>query len=106
MIWIAVTIALDALATTSSRLSHGFTRAGWAAATLLAYAGVFIAFSKAVQALPVGPAYALWSGLGTVLIVTIGALAFEDRISSTTIIGIALILAGVALLNSTGIRSS
>jgi multidrug transporter EmrE-like cation transporter len=42
----------------------------------------------------------------TWIAVTIGALAFDDRISPTTIIGIVLILTGVALLNSTGIRSS
>lgn len=106
MIWIALTIALDALATTSSRLSAGFTRAGWAVATLLAYLGVLLSFSKAIQTLPVGSAYALWSGLGTVLIASIGTLAFNDRMGATTIIGIALILSGVVLLNSTGLRAA
>jgi len=106
MIWIALTIALDAFATTSSRLSAGFTRACWTAATLLGYLGVLVTFSRAILTLPVGSAYALWSGLGTVLIATIGTLAFGDRMGATTIIGIALILGGVALLNSTGIRST
>jgi small multidrug resistance pump len=105
MIWLALTVVLDAIATTSSRLSAGFTRSGWAAATVLAYLGVFVSFSKAIHALPVGSAYALWSGIGTVTIATIGVLAFDDRIDLTKIAGIAIILVGVAVLNVAGIRA-
>lgn len=104
MIWLALTVALDGVATTSSRLSKGFTRVGWAAATLLAYLGVLLSFSKAIHTLPVGSAYALWSGLGTVLIATIGIIAFDDRIGPRAVIGIAFIVVGVAVLNSTGVR--
>ncbi len=105
MIWLALTVALDAAATTSSRLSEGFTRAGWAAATVLAYAGVLFAFSRAIDALPIGSAYALWSGIGTVSIATIGVLAFGDQIRPPTVAGIGLILAGVVILNVAGVRT-
>jgi len=106
MIWLALTVVFDGIATTSSRLSKGFTRIGWAAATLLAYLGVLLTFSKAIHTLPIGSAYAVWSGLGTVLIATIGIVAFDDRIGTRAIVGIGLIVVGVALLNSTGIRST
>jgi small multidrug resistance pump len=105
MIWLAATVILDVIATTSSRLSAGFTRFGWAAASVLAYLGVFVSFSKAIHTLPAGSAYALWSGVGTVAIATIGVLAFGDRVGVTTIVGIVLILAGVAVLNLAGVRS-
>ena len=105
MIWLALTLALDAVATTSSRLSEGFTRAGWAALTVLAYVGVLVSFSRAIHTLPIGSAYAIWSGLGTVVIAVIGVVAFGDRIRPPTLAGIGLIVIGVAILNLGGIRT-
>lgn len=105
MIWLALTLALDAVATTSSRLSEGFTRPRWAALTVLAYVGVLVSFSQAIRALPIGSAYAIWSGLGTAVIATIGVVAFDDRIRPPTLAGIGLIVIGVVILNLGGIRT-
>lgn len=105
MIWLALTVALDAAATTSSRMSEGFTRPAWASLTVLAYAGVLAAFSRAISALPIGTAYAVWSGLGTVIVAAVGVLAFGDHVRPPTIAGVGLIVAGVVMLNMGGFRT-
>ncbi len=106
MIWLGLTIILDAIATSSSRLSHGFTVPTWAGLTLLAYLGVLVTFSKAITVLPLGTSYATYSGAGTVAIVTIGCLVFGDRLRPTTLLGLALVVTGVIILNLSGTRTA
>jgi small multidrug resistance pump len=106
MIWLVLTIILDATATSSSRLSRGFTVRAWAGLTVLAYLGVLVSFSKAIAVLPLGSSYATYSGVGTVAIVTIGFLAFGDRLRPTTLLGVALVVTGVVVLNLSGTRTA
>ncbi|MEI6496220.1 MAG: SMR family transporter [Actinomycetota bacterium] len=106
MIWLGLTIILDAIATSSSRLSHGFTVPAWAGLTLLAYLGVLITFSKAITVLPLGTSYATYSGVGTVAIATIGCLAFGDHLRPTTLLGVALVVTGIIVLNLSGTRTA
>ncbi len=106
MIWLVLTIILDAIATTSSRLSRGFSVPAWAGLTLLAYLGVLVSFSRAIAVLPLGSSYATYSGVGTVAIVIIGSLAFGDHLRPTTLLGAALVVTGVVVLNLSGTRSA
>ena len=106
MIWLVLTIVLDAVATSTSRLSRGFSIPLWAAATVLAYVGVLVAFSRAISTLPVGTSYATWSGIGTVAVATIGCVAFGDQLRPTTVLGTALVALGVVVLNAEGVRAA
>ncbi|CAB4570415.1 MAG: DMT family transporter [Actinomycetes bacterium] len=106
MIWLVLTIILDAIATTSSRLSRGFSVPAWAGLTLLAYLGVLVSFSRAIAVLPLGSSYATYSGVGTVAIVIIGSLAFGDHLRPTTLLGAALVVTGVIVLNLSGTRTA
>lgn len=104
-LYLAGTIAADGAATTFSRLSHGLTKPIWAVATLVAYMAVLVLFSQAIKVLPAGLAYAIWSGLGTLVIVAIGAVGFNDRLPKSSLLAIGLIIVGVAILNRNGIRT-
>jgi small multidrug resistance pump len=106
MIWLVLTIILDAIATSSSRLSRGFSVPAWASLTLLAYLGVLVSFSRAIAVLPLGSSYATYSGVGTVAIVIIGSLAFGDHLRPATLLGVALVVTGVIVLNLSGTRTA
>jgi small multidrug resistance pump len=59
----------------------------------------FVFLSQAVKSIPVGVAYAMWSGLGTAAIVAIGIVFLGEGMSVTKFAGVALVIAGVVLLN-------
>ena len=105
MKWLALTITADLFATSMVRLSKGFRDPVYTALALLGYVAVFLSFAKAVEKLPLGAAYATWSGLGTAGVAIVGIAAFQDRIRPTSILGIALVITGIIVMNLTGIRT-
>jgi len=101
MKWLLVAIVLEVCGTTSMKLSHGFTRLGPSVAIVVFYLASVVALTLAVRTLDLAVAYAIWSGLGTVLIATIGFTAFGEAATPARIAGIALVVAGVTLLQLT-----
>ena len=92
-------ILAEVLGTSSLKASAGFSLLG---PSLLVFAGYGLAFyfrSLAVRRIPLGVVYALWSGLGSVLIVLAGWLVFNQVITVSAILGIALVIAGCVVLN-------
>ncbi|WP_309137890.1 multidrug efflux SMR transporter [Paenibacillus sp. SC116] len=83
------------------KLSNGFTRGLPVAGVVVGYGLCFYLLSNVLQFLPLGPVYATWSGLGTILTVLVGVLFFKERINRTGIIGILLLVIGLVLLNMT-----
>jgi small multidrug resistance pump len=69
---------------------------------LAAYGSAMLLLAKVVQTIPLGVTYALWSGIGIVAIVLVGVLAYRQIPSLGQLVGIALITAGVAVVNLTG----
>ena len=67
--------------------------------TVLAYAVAFYLLSLSLRTIPIGVAYAVWSGVGIVLITVIGAVAFKQVPDLPAVIGMVLIIAGVLLIN-------
>jgi small multidrug resistance pump len=63
------------------------------------YLGAFYCLSLALRAIPVGIAYAIWSGLGIVLISAVGWMVFGQKLDLPAMLGIGLILAGVLVIN-------
>ena len=85
--------------TSALKASAGFSRPWPSAAVVAGYGTAFYFLSLALRQIPVGIAYAVWSGVGTVLITLIGVLAFRQKIDAAGVLGIALIVAGVLVLN-------
>lgn len=101
MIWflLAISIAFEVCATSLLNASAGFTRLPQTAGALTLYALSFYFASKVMTELPVGIVYAVWSGMGIVLISAVGLIFFKQKLDTPAIIGIALIIAGVAVIN-------
>lgn len=92
-------IIAEVIATSALKLSAGFTRWLPGGVAVLGYVIAFYLLSMTLRAIPVGIAYAIWSGAGTVLITVIGVLAFRQKLDAPGILGIGLIIAGVLVLN-------
>lgn len=97
-------IAAEVAATSLLGRTDGFTRPGWTSVCLAAYATSFYLLAQVVQHVPVGIAYALWSGLGTAAIVVIGATFLGQVPNLQTLVGVALIVGGVLTVNLAGIH--
>lgn len=98
-LFLFVAIFAEVIATSSLKASAGFSRLG---PSLLAVAGYGVAFyclSLTLRTIPVGVAYAIWSGVGIVLVTLIAWLIFGQKLDLPALAGMALIIAGVVVLN-------
>lgn len=96
---LGIAIVSEVIATAALRESNGFTRPGPTAIVVTGYAIAFYFLSITLRTMPVGIAYAVWSGAGIVLISTIGWVIFGQKLDLPAILGIGLILAGVIVIN-------
>ena len=101
MHWLHLIVAIvaEVIATSCLKSSEGFTRLWPSVAVVAGYGVSFFFLSLALRAMPIGIAYAVWSGLGIVLITTVGWLVFGQKLDGAGMAGIALIAAGVVVLN-------
>lgn len=86
------------------KYTDGFTRPGASAATLLAMAVSVYLLARAVAVLPVGTAYAVWTGIGAVGTVLAGILLFGESRAPVRLVYIGLIVLGIVGLRSTGLQ--
>lgn len=96
---LAVAILAETIGTSALQASQQFTRPLPALICVIGYALAFYFLSVALKTFPVGIAYAIWSGLGIVLIAIIGFVAFGQRLDLPAILGMGLILAGIVVIN-------
>ncbi|MFP5414437.1 MAG: DMT family transporter [Gammaproteobacteria bacterium] len=96
--YLALAIAAEVVATSALKAAEGFTRPLPSVLVVLGYGIAFYCLSLSLRVVPVGVAYAIWSGVGTALIVVIGWLLFGQKLDLAALIGLALIVAGVAVL--------
>ena len=98
-IFLLIAIVAEVVATTFLKLSDGFTRPIPSIVTVVGYAIAFYFLSHVLKAIPTGVAYAIWSGVGVVLIASV-AWAFQgQKLDAPAVIGMGLIVAGVVILN-------
>ena len=99
--WILLLLAISAevIGTSFLRLSEGMTRPLPTLLVFGAYAIAMALLSRVVLSIPLGLTYALWSGIGTVVIELVGRFAYSQLLNPTQLIGIGLITAGVVLVN-------
>jgi len=88
----------EVVGTSALKATEGFTRLGPSLIAVAGYAVAFFLLSLAVQRFPIGVLYAVWSGLGIVLIASVGAIMYGDKLDLPAIIGMALILSGVVVI--------
>ncbi len=97
-VYLAIAILAEVLGTSALKASNGFTVLVPSLVVAAAYAVSFYFLSLALRAIPVGVAYAIWSGVGIVLIATIGWLLFRQRLDTAAMLGMGLIIAGVGVI--------
>ncbi|MGP4113831.1 DMT family transporter [Streptomyces sp. 4N509B] len=99
---LAAAILTEILGTFVMTRSDGFTRPVPTAITLACYAVSFTLLAQTLKTIEVGVAYAVWSGAGTALIAAIGMIALGETVSLAKLLGVALVIAGVVVLNLGG----
>ncbi len=98
-LYLAIAIVAETIATSALKLSENFTRLGPSIVTVLGYAIAFYFLSLVLRTMSTGVAYAIWSGVGIVLISLIGWLWMGQTLSVPTMFGMGLIIAGVVIVN-------
>lgn len=99
--WLILFIAIvaEVIATSALKSSEGFTKPIASIVVVLGYMIAFYCLSLTLKTIPVGIAYAVWSGVGIVLITTVAWIVFDQKLDVWGIIGIVLIMSGVLVLN-------
>ncbi|SMC99191.1 small multidrug resistance pump [Fulvimarina manganoxydans] len=98
-VYLLIAIACEIVGTTALKTTEGFTRLAPSIVTIIAYGFAFYFLSLPLKTMPVGIVYAIWSGTGIVLLALIDLVWFRTSIDLPGLIGIALILAGVLVIN-------
>ncbi len=99
--WMSLVIAIifEIAATLMLKQSDGFQQTDWAIGSIICYIICFWFFAPALKALPVGVAYAIWSGVGIAAVAVFSWFVFDQHLSGIQIFFISLILAGAIGLN-------
>ena len=98
-ITLALAVLAETIGTAALQASQQFTRPLPSVVVVVAYALAFWLLAISLKTFPVGIAYALWSGLGIVFIALIGIFVFGQRLDLPAVLGMALILAGIVVIN-------
>lgn len=98
-LWLAAAICSEVIATSSLKASDGFTRLVPSIAVVVGYGAAFFFLSQTLKTIPIGVAYAIWSGLGTVLIALVGVFLYRQTLDRAAVVGMVLILTGVVVMN-------
>ncbi|GAA3586623.1 MULTISPECIES: SMR family transporter [Marinobacter] len=99
--WVLLIAAIGAevVATSALKASDGFSRLWPSVLVVVGYGLAFYLLALTLRSIPVGVAYAIWSGVGVVAIALIGWLVFGQKLDAPAVIGMGLIVAGVLVMN-------
>ncbi len=98
-VYLFVAILAEVIGTTALKATEEFTRLGPSMVVVAGYGVAFYCLSVVLKTIPVGIAYAVWSGVGIVLIAIAGAVMFKQIPDLPAVIGMSLIVAGVAIMH-------
>jgi small multidrug resistance pump len=100
MQWIYLSIAIlaEVIATSSLKAAEGFTRLIPSLIVVFGYGTAFYFLSLTLRTMQVGTAYAIWSGVGTVIISLVAWLLYNQKLDAPSILGMALIISGVVII--------
>ncbi|MEU8704636.1 multidrug efflux SMR transporter [Streptomyces sp. NPDC048565] len=99
---LAAAIAAEVAGTTAMKYSEGFTRLWPSLITVVGYVLAFALLAQTLKTLSIGTAYAIWAGTGTAAVAAIGILWMGETAGLAKLAGIALVIAGVVVLNLGG----
>ncbi|PZA06625.1 MULTISPECIES: multidrug efflux SMR transporter [unclassified Meiothermus] len=102
--YLILAILAEVIGSTGLKASQGFSKLLPSIVVVVGYASAFYFLSLALKTVPLNTAYAVWSGLGTALIALLGVVLLRESINFPMILGLVLIVAGVALLQLYGVR--
>jgi len=94
-----VAILAEVVATSALKASEGFTRLVPSIVVVIGYGVAFTCLSLTLRTIPVGMAYAIWSGVGTALVALVAWIVYKQHLDFPAILGISLILAGTVIMN-------
>lgn len=105
-LYLGIAIVSEVIATTALKASDGFTQWWPSVLTVVGYGVAFYCLALTLRVIPTGVAYAIWSGVGIVLISLAGWLVFRQSLDLPALVGMGLIVAGVVVINvfSTTVR--
>ena len=98
-LYLVIAILFETVATSALKSSEGFTKPIPAIVVVIGYGVAFFCLSLTLRTIPLGIAYAIWSGVGIALVSLIGWLVFKQTLDIFAITGIAFIITGVAIMN-------
>lgn len=98
-LYLAVAIVCEVVGTSALKASAGFTRLAPSIVVVVGYGLAFYFLSLTLRTMSIGVAYAVWSGVGLVLITLIGVALFDQKLDAAALVGIGLIGAGVLVIN-------
>ncbi|GJL75896.1 MAG TPA: SMR family transporter [Nitrosomonas sp.] len=98
-LYLAMAITAEVIATSALKASEEFTRLIPSIVVILGYGAAFYLLSLVLKTIPVGVAYAIWAGMGIVLIAIVAAIMFKQVPDLPAIIGMVLIVSGVIVIN-------
>ena len=96
--FLALAIVSEVVATSSLSASHGLTRLWPSLMTAAAYSVAFVCLAFSLKTIPIGIAYAIWSGAGIVLIAGIGWWLYRQSLDWPAVVGLGLIIAGISIM--------
>jgi small multidrug resistance pump len=96
---LALAVLAETIGTTALQASQQFSKIGPSVLVVLSYAISFYLLSITLRTMPVGIVYALWSGLGIVLIATIGWVVFGQKLDWPAVAGLTMIIGGIAVIH-------
>nr|WP_233198626.1 MULTISPECIES: SMR family transporter [Luteimonas] len=97
-LYLGLAIVAEVVATSALKASDGFSRLGPSVLVVVGYAVAFYCLSLVMRSVPIGIAYAIWSGVGVTLITLIGWLVFKQPLDLPAVLGIGMIVGGVLVL--------
>ena len=98
-IWLSVAILSEVIATSFLKSAEGFTRPWPSLIVVIGYAAAFYFLSFALRSIPIGVAYAIWSGAGVVLVTAVAWIVYGQKLDVIALAAIGLIVSGVVILN-------
>lgn len=98
-VYLIVAVILETFGTACLKASNEFTKLWPSLGVIIGFAGAFYFLALTLRYMPIGVVYAIWSGLGIVLITLIGLFFFKQSLDAAAYIGLGLIILGVIVIN-------
>jgi len=97
-VYLALAIIAEVIATSALKASEEFSRFWPSVVVVVGYVAAFYLLTLTLRSVPVGIAYALWAGLGIVLVTLIGIVVYGEKPDLPAVLGLSMIIGGVAVI--------